>query len=81
MSAGTEIEKAHKATARACGLLVTLIVKKRISREFLEGALELLEEAVATIKGVLTAYPGGSKVGVLTPESSGEDNGTTDARG
>jgi hypothetical protein len=27
---------------------------------------------VATIKGVLTAYPGGSKVGVLTPESSGE---------
>lgn len=78
MSAGEAIDRAHRNAARAVGILVFMIVKRRISRENLEAALTLLDESSNAIRGVLTASGGGDRVGVPTPESSGEDNGTTD---
>lgn len=67
MSAGEDIDRAHRSAARACGVLVFMIVKRRISRESLADALGLLEEACADIRGVLTASSGGGKVKVPPP--------------
>lgn len=64
MSAGEDIEKAHKLSAQACFFLVTLIVKRRGNREFLENALERLEAAADLIRSLLTAHDPRSRVGV-----------------
>lgn len=64
VSAGEAVDRAHRSAARACGVLVFMIVKRRISRESLADALGLLEEACADIREVLTAPRGGGRVEV-----------------
>ena len=81
MSAGEIVGDAHDAAAKASGILITVVVKRRIRRENLVEALDLLEEAAAAIRGVLTPSREGPKVGASTPDSSGEsEDGTTDTR-
>lgn len=53
MSAGEEVDAAYTAAARACGLLILLIVKRRLSREVLTSALSLLEESASRLRAVL----------------------------
>jgi hypothetical protein len=55
MSAGEELEAAHARAARACGQLVFMIVKRRISRSTLEWCAGELEAAAAAIRRMLTS--------------------------
>lgn len=79
MSAGDVIAQAHKRSARACFYLVTLLVKQRGNREWLEAALGELEAAANDIRSLLTATAPSGRVGV--PTKGDQDNGSTDARG
>lgn len=77
MSAGEQLEAAHKAAARAAGLLSLMIEKRQVKRSVLDEALQLLDASSSTIRRVLTPNSSGDRVGALTPENSGdEDNGT-----
>lgn len=79
MSAGKVIEQAHKHSARACFYLVTLLVKQRASREWLEAALAELEAATNDIRSLLTVPASSGRVGL--PTKGDQDNGSTDTRG
>ena len=81
VSAGEAIDRAHRNAAKACGILVFMIVKRRISRENLEAVLHLLDESTQDIRGVLTVPASGDRVGASAPERLGDDDGTTDTRG
>ena len=54
MSPGEQLEAAHKVAARACGQMVFMLVKQRISRATLERCAGELEKAAATIRSLLT---------------------------
>jgi len=73
LSAGEDIEKAHRLAAQACGLLVTLIVKRKGNREYLEAALRRLEEASGTIRSLLTDHTPGGRVRVPTERAGDQD--------
>ena len=77
MSAGERVTSAQKNAARASGLLVGMVVKKKISRELLEAAKALLEAASNDITLALTPQSGDGTV-KNSPSDEGEDHGPTD---
>lgn len=80
MSAGEAIDKAHTSAARAVGLLSLMIAKRRLSRENLETALYLFDEATNAIRGVLTPNGDRDRVGASAPDQ-GDNDGTDNPRG
>lgn len=62
MSAGSEVERAYLRASRAVGRLCVMVVFKRIGATELRVALNELEEAVTTIRSVLTTAGGGTKL-------------------
>ena len=54
MTPGEQLDVAHKTAARACGQLVFMLVKQRISRTTLEWCAGELEKAAAIIRSLLT---------------------------
>lgn len=81
MSAGEQLEAAHKAAARATGLLSLMLEKRQVKRAALEAALQLLDESANTIRRVLTPSSSENRVGGLTPANPGDENGTEDQSG
>jgi hypothetical protein len=81
LSAGEQLDAAHKAAARAAGLLSLMIEKRQVKRSVLEETLQLLDASTSTIRRVLTPNSSGNRVGVLTPENPGDENGTEDQSG
>lgn len=69
MSAGAQLERAHKLAARAAGSMSLMLEKRQLGRASLEEVLQLLEESAGIIKEVLTPPAGGARVGVPTPEN------------
>jgi hypothetical protein len=68
LSAGDDIERAHKLAAQVCGQLGWTIEKRRGNRQILEKSLSRLEEAAAIIRSLLTVDSSGAKVKVSTEE-------------
>lgn len=59
MSAGEDLDRAHKVAAPAMGALVTMIVLRRgLTRERLEWIAARLEAAAGIIRSVLTQHTG-----------------------
>jgi len=54
VSAGEDLDRAHKLAARACGRMVYMLVKYRIPKAELEQTLKGLEEAGDIIRSLLT---------------------------
>ncbi len=55
MSAGSDADEALTEANKAAGLLVLMVVKKRLTRSWLEAALAHLERATALVRKALAA--------------------------
>lgn len=79
MSAGEDIERAHKLAAQACGLMSYMLTKRRVSRELLQATSVQIEDTAKIIKSLLTPSGGDVRVGVPTNEDV--KNGSEDTSG
>jgi hypothetical protein len=48
-----ELDKAHSRAARASGLLIAMVARRRFSERMARGALQDLESAATTLKALL----------------------------